>query len=132
MQRIVAGMHVIQAELAASPAARQRGLMHRERLEPNAGMLFVFEDAASHCFWMRNTTVALSIAFIGDDGRIVNIADMEPLDEHNNHCAERPVRYALEVNQGWFAAHGIEAGAQLRADGYFGSPTRRRGASRQR
>jgi uncharacterized membrane protein (UPF0127 family) len=121
VQRITAGMHVIQAEVADTPGERMLGLMNRDSLAPNSGMLFVFEEAGVHCFWMRNTRIPLSIAFIDDDGAIVNIADMEPFDEANNHCPARPVRYALEMTQGWFAKRGIREGTRLRAAPLFGT-----------
>lgn len=120
VQRISAGMHLIQAEVAATPAERSLGLMNRDSLAPNGGMLFVFEESGMHCFWMRNTRIPLSIAFIDDDGRILNIADMEPFDEDSNHCPVGPVRFALEMSQGWFARRGIGEGALLRADPLFG------------
>ena len=108
-----AGVHLIRAEVAADSASRARGLMFRDSLGPNQGMIFVFEESARQCFWMRNTRIPLSAAFIDESGRIVNIADMQPLDERS-HCSVRPVRYALEVNQGWFAKRGISAGFKLR------------------
>lgn len=108
-----AGMHVIQAELAETPENRQTGLMYRQALAPNHGMLFKFEDADIQCFWMRNTYVPLSIAFIDTQGRIVNIADMQPLDE-TPHCSAEPVALALEMQQGWFKERGLETGATLR------------------
>lgn len=107
-----AGIHLIKAELAADPASRTRGLMFRERLGPNEGMLFVFQDKAQHCFWMRNTLIPLSIAFLDDDGRIVNVEDMAPRTE-DSHCPMRPVRFALEMEQGWFGRRGLQAGSQL-------------------
>ena len=109
---IQAGMHVIRAELAADGASRMRGLMMRERLGPNEGMLFVFEQKAGHCFWMKNTLIPLSIAFIDDDGTIANVLDMKPHDE-SSHCPARPVRFALEMEQGWFARRALAAGAKL-------------------
>ena len=109
---IQAGMHVIKAEVAADGATRMRGLMMRERLGPNEGMLFVFEQKAGHCFWMKNTLIPLSIAFLDDDGTIANILDMKPHDE-SSHCPVRPVRYALEMEQGWFARRGLNAGTRL-------------------
>lgn len=121
IQRISAGMHMIEAEVADTPGERSLGLMNRESLAANAGMLFVFEEAGVHCFWMRNTLIPLSIAFIDDEGRIVNIAEMEQLDERNNHCPARPVRFALEMSRGWFAQRGIGEGARLRAGELFGS-----------
>ena len=78
----------------------------------NAGMLFVFEQKAGHCFWMKNTELPLSIAFLADDGTIVNIEDMRPHSE-DNHCPKAAIRYALEMNQGWFAQKGIKAGAKI-------------------
>lgn len=107
-----AGIHVIRAEVAADPTTRARGLMFREKLGRNEGMLFVFERKETHCFWMRNTPLPLSIAFLEDDGTIVNIADMKPRSD-DSHCPARPVRYALEMEQGWFAKRGVAAGARL-------------------
>ncbi|TAN48686.1 MAG: DUF192 domain-containing protein [Betaproteobacteria bacterium] len=106
-------MHRIRAELADTFAARVQGLMHRQSLAPNAGMLFVFDEAAIHCMWMKNTLIPLSVAFIDEAGAIVNIADMQPHDERS-HCAAQPVRYALEMERGWFARRGIKPGAKLR------------------
>ena len=105
-------MYRIQAEVVADPDTRARGLMHRKALAQNAGMLFIFDEHAIHCMWMKNTLIPLSVAFIDDRGAIVNIADMEPHDLQS-HCAARPVRYALEMNRGWFAARGIRPGARL-------------------
>jgi len=119
-----AGMHVIRAEVAADATTRMRGLMMRESLGPNEGMLFVFPDKAGHCFWMKNTLIPLSIAFIEDDGSIVNIADMNPMAE-DSHCAARPVRYALEMEQGWFAKRGLQAGSRLAAPDVFKAPARK-------
>jgi len=110
--RLTAGMHVITAELANTPYSRMVGMMHRESTPPNHGMLFVFEDKSQHCFWMRNTPLALSIAFLDDDGTIAHIADMAPKSD-DSHCPPRPVRYALEMEKGWFAKKGIKAGARI-------------------
>jgi uncharacterized membrane protein (UPF0127 family) len=107
-----AGMHNIQAEVAQTPEQREIGLMNRKSLPGNAGMLFVFEQKDGYCFWMKNTFVPLSIAFIGDDGTIVNIEDMAPQTE-TSHCAHSPVRYALEKSQGWFTKRGFKAGMKL-------------------
>jgi uncharacterized membrane protein (UPF0127 family) len=107
-----AGIHVIQAEVANTDAARAQGLMFRKSLAANHGMLFVFPEAGPQCMWMRNTYVPLSVAFIDERGVIVNIADMQPRSD-DSHCATRPARYALEMNQGWFAAKGIKPGAKL-------------------
>ncbi|MGO4763366.1 DUF192 domain-containing protein [Cupriavidus sp. 2KB_3] len=109
---LTAGMYAIQAEVAASPEARERGLMYRKTMPANAGMLFVFDEKAGHCFWMKNTNLPLSIAFLADDGSIVNIEDMAPQSE-DNHCPRAAVRYALEMNKGWFAQKGIKPGAKI-------------------
>ena len=110
--KLSVGIHVITAEIASTPQSRTIGLMMRERLAPNHGMVFVFEDKSQHCFWMRNTLIPLSIAFIDDDGTIVNIADMAPKSEAST-CPQRPVRYALEMDQGWFAKRGVTAGNKI-------------------
>ena len=107
-----AGMHNIRAELATTPAQRQMGLMFRKDLASHEGMLFIFDEPTPQCFWMRNTPTPLTIAFINDDGSIVNLADMKPFDE-SSHCSAKPVRYVLEMHQGWFAKRGIQAGFKL-------------------
>jgi uncharacterized membrane protein (UPF0127 family) len=104
-----AGIHVIQAEVAGTSATRSQGLMRRKSMSQGAGMLFLFDESAAHCMWMKNTLIPLSVAFIDERGQIVNIADMQPLDE-TSHCASRPARYALEMNQGWFKKRGIAPG----------------------
>ena len=106
------GSHAFAVETAATPAQRQRGLMERETLGANAGMLFVFEVADRHCFWMRNTPLPLSIAFIDDAGRIVGLADMAPHSD-TRHCPAKPVRYALEVARGGFARRAIVPGMRV-------------------
>lgn len=108
-----AGMHVIQAELAVQPEQQMTGMMFRRVMGNNEGMLFVNEDAGVRCFWMRNTLLPLTIAFIADDGTIVNLADMAPQSEQS-HCSAKPVRFALEMRQGWFNKHGIAAGFKLK------------------
>ena len=108
-----AGMYNIDAEVATTPLQTQTGLMFRREMAPHAGMLFVFDSAQPRCFWMKNTLLPLSIAFIADDGRIVNLADKQPETE-NSHCSAEAVRYALEMNQGWFAKRGIKAGFKLK------------------
>jgi len=110
--KLTAGIHVITAEAATTNQSRTVGLMHRERLAPNHGMLFVFDDKAQQCFWMRNTIVPLTIAFIEDDGTILQLADMAPKSEAS-HCSQKPVRYALEMEQGWFGKRGIAPGAKV-------------------
>jgi len=104
-----AGMHVIKTEVAASPAEREQGLMFREKMGQNEGMLFVFERPASVCMWMKNTLLSLSVAFMDGQGRIVNIEDMKP-QTLDSHCSAKLVRYALEMNQGWFKQKGIKPG----------------------
>lgn len=110
---ITAGMHVIQAELAVQPEQQMVGMMFRREMGANEGMLFVNDEPGVRCFWMRNTLIPLSIAFIGDDGSIANIADMAAQSDQS-HCSVKPVRFALEMRQGWFAKRGIKAGFQLR------------------
>jgi uncharacterized membrane protein (UPF0127 family) len=107
------GKQVFQVEVATTPSERERGLMERTQIPANGGMLFKFEQAAPHCFWMHNTPLPLSIAFIDEQGRIANIADMQPQTD-TLHCARTKVRYALEVAQGGFARRGIAPGAQVK------------------
>jgi uncharacterized membrane protein (UPF0127 family) len=107
-----AGIHVIDAEVASTFPSRAQGLMFRKSLGANQGMLFVFAEVERHCMWMRNTYVPLSVAFIDEAGVILNIADMKPQTE-DSHCAAGPARYALEMNQGWFAAKGVKPGARI-------------------
>jgi hypothetical protein len=108
-----AGMHNIVAEVASTPQQRQIGMMMRTEMAPHEGMLFVFEEAQRQCFWMRNTLLPLSIAFIADNGRIVNLSEMQPKSD-DAHCSAEPVRYVLEMNKGWFSKRGIKAGDKLR------------------
>jgi uncharacterized membrane protein (UPF0127 family) len=110
--QLKAGMHIIRAEVAADFATRAQGLMHRKSLGQNDGMLFVFDEAAIHCMWMKNTLIPLSVAFLDERGAIINMADMRPHSEQS-HCAAQPARYALEMNRGWFAQRGIKPGVQL-------------------
>ena len=110
--QLSAGMHLIKAEVAADFSTRAQGLMHRKALAPNAGMLFIFDEPAVHCMWMKNTFVPLSVAFLDERGTIVNIEDMQPHTERS-HCAAAPVLLALEMSQGWFAQRGIKPGARL-------------------
>ena len=109
---LTAGIHVIRAEVALAPAERSKGLMFRPALGPSQGMVFLFDEPAVQCMWMRNTLIPLSVAFIDDDGRVINVEDMAPQTE-TNHCARKPARYALEMNKGWFAKHGIGAGVRI-------------------
>ena len=109
---LTAGMHRIDAQVAQSSAERQIGLMHRKNMPQHEGMLFVFEQPATQCFWMKNTLLPLTAAFVADDGSIVNLADMQPQSEAS-HCSQKPVRYVLEMNQGWFAQKHLKAGNKL-------------------
>jgi len=111
--------HTLTAEVAANDGARTTGLMHRRMLPENRGMLFVFPTTAPLSFWMMNTHVPLSIAYLDDAGTIINILDMKPLTT-DPHPSTRPARYALEMNQGWFAKRGIKAGAKV--DGLAKAP----------
>ena len=111
--RLTAGIHVINAELATTPQQREIGLMMRPSMEANDGMLFVFERPGQQCFWMKNTLIPLSVAFLADDGSVVNIDDMKP-QTLDSHCSAKPVRFVLEMNEGWFAKRGIKAGSRLR------------------
>jgi len=108
-----AGMHNIVAEVAKTPRERDIGLMFRKQMATHEGMIFVFDEPATQCFWMRNTYLPLSIAFVADDGTVVNIEDMQPQTE-TSHCSTKPVRFVLEMNQGWFAKRGIKAGFKLK------------------
>ncbi len=107
-----AGIHVIRAEVAATEAQRQQGLMYREKMGTNEGMLFLFGAPAGVCMWMKNTLIPLSVAFIDETGKIVNIEDMEP-QTLDSHCAKKPVMYALEMNRGWFKQRNIRPGSVI-------------------
>ena len=109
---LTAGMYVIQAEVAATDAQRQQGLMFREKLAPNSGMVFLFDQPAQVCMWMKNTLLPLSVAFIDERGKILNIEDMQP-QTTNSHCATGPATYALEMNKGWFAQKNIKPGTVI-------------------
>jgi uncharacterized protein len=109
---ISAGLYKIDAQVAANEAEREFGLMFRREMPQGEGMVFVFEKPSTQCFWMKNTILPLTAAFVADDGRIVNLEDMEPQTE-NTHCSTEPVRFVLEMNQGWFAKKGIKAGSKL-------------------
>ncbi|MCB2017501.1 MAG: DUF192 domain-containing protein [Hydrogenophaga sp.] len=107
-----AGMHLIHAQVATTHEQRATGLMFRTDMPTNEGMLFVFDEPAGQCFWMKNTLLPLTAAFVADDGTIVNLADMKP-QTLDSHCSEKPVRYVLEMNLGWFAKRGLKAGSRL-------------------
>lgn len=114
LQRVdlTAGMHRIDVQLAVTPEERQIGLMFRASMPAQEGMLFVFERPAVQCFWMKNTLLPLTAAFVADDGTIVNLADMTP-QTLDSHCSDKPVRFVLEMNQGWFDKKGIKSGFKL-------------------
>lgn len=112
MMELSAGFHRVEAEVAATDPNRQLGLMNRKAMPPQHGMLFVFDHENTHCMWMRNTLLPLSVAFMDAGGVIINIEDMQPQTE-DNHCARRPARFALEMNLGWFAQRGIKPGMKL-------------------
>jgi uncharacterized membrane protein (UPF0127 family) len=109
---LVINGHPLTAEVAATDETRTQGLMHRRILPENRGMLFVFRETAPHAMWMMNTYVPLSVAFLDERGLIINIADMKP-HTRDTHAAAKPAKYALEVNQGWFAKRGIKPGARI-------------------
>jgi uncharacterized membrane protein (UPF0127 family) len=106
------GIYRIQAEVANTPQARQVGLMNRASMPTDSGMLFIFDQKATHCFWMSNTKIPLAIAFLADDGKIVNIEEMQA-ETLNNHCPKAPVRYALEMNRQWFSQRAISPGSAI-------------------
>jgi uncharacterized membrane protein (UPF0127 family) len=105
----VAG-HALSAELAATPEARQCGLSLRDSLPADAGMLFVFPQPVTIAFWMKDTRMPLSIAFLDDQGRILALADMAAGDTRRRHRPATPYRYALETRLGWFASHQVQPG----------------------
>jgi uncharacterized membrane protein (UPF0127 family) len=107
-----AGMYLIRAEVAADFGSRAQGLMYRKQMPSNAGMLFIFDQPGEQCMWMKNTLIPLSVAFLDDDGRIINIEDMAP-QTLDSHCARRPARYALEMNSGWFSGRGVKPGTRI-------------------
>jgi len=113
--KLSAGMHLIDAQVARTPEQRQIGLMMRRDMPQQEGMIFIFEQASRQCFWMKNTLLPLTAAFLADDGRIVNMANMKPQTEEA-HCSDEPVRYVLEMNKGWFAKKGIKSGSKLGGD----------------
>ncbi|MDN5843423.1 MAG: DUF192 domain-containing protein [Alcaligenaceae bacterium] len=106
------GERTIQAEIAATPETRRQGLMDRTSLPKNHGMLFVFDETDLHCFWMKNTPLSLSIAFINPQGHIVSITGMQALSL-DAHCPNEPIRYALEMPQDWFARAGVKPGDSI-------------------
>jgi uncharacterized membrane protein (UPF0127 family) len=110
--QVKVGAHPLKVELAASEPQRTQGLMFRKKLGHEDGMLFVFDEVGYHSMWMKNTLIPLSVAFLDDDGRILNILDMEP-QTLDTHSAAGPARYAIETNKGWFAEKKIKAGDKV-------------------
>lgn len=110
--KVSAGMYQIDTQVASTPAQREIGLMFRKDMPMHEGMLFAFEQATMQCFWMKNTLLPLTAAFVADDGTIVNLADMKP-QTTDAHCSKKPVRFVLEMNRGWFAKKGIKEGFKL-------------------
>lgn len=107
-----AGLYRLNVQIASTFEQRQTGLMWRKSMPQNEGMLFIFEHPSIQCFWMKNTSIPLSAAFLQNDGTIVNIVDMPPFST-DSYCSSQPVRFVLEVNQGWFEQHGITAGNRI-------------------
>lgn len=114
LQKITINGVPLAIEIAQTDDARERGLMFRENLPQDQGMLFVFPAAEIQSFWMRNTFIPLDIAFISSDGVIVDIQQMKPVDESVLYTSSAPALYALEVNAGWFERHGIAIGATVK------------------
>lgn len=106
------GIHQIDTQLAMTAEQREIGLMYRKEMPQHEGMLFIFENSSRLCFWMKNTLIPLTAAFIADDGTIVNLENMKP-QTTESHCATKPVRYVLEMNQGWFAKKGVRPGSKI-------------------
>lgn len=106
------GDAAILAEIADTARHRQIGLMHRRFMPEHRGMLFVFKEPQTLCFWMRNTLIPLSIAYLDEHAKVIDIFDMQPLDE-SSVCSTAPAQFALEVNQGWFEHHQVKVGDQL-------------------
>jgi uncharacterized membrane protein (UPF0127 family) len=107
--QVKVGTHPIKVELAQSEPQRMQGLMYREKLGANDGMLFVFDAPEYQSMWMKNTLIPLSVAFLAPDGTILNVEDMEP-ETLDPHMSAGPALYAIETNKGWFTAHGLKAG----------------------
>lgn len=116
---LTTGIYQIEVQLAQAPIEREIGLMLRRDLPQQEGMLFVFETPQVQCFWMKNTLLPLTAAFVAEDGTIVNLADMKP-QTLDSHCSDKPVRFVLEMNQGWFQKKGLKAGSKLSGSAFSG------------
>ena len=112
VQQVKIGAHALRVEVVRTDPQRAKGLMHREKLGRNDGMLFIFDDPGYHSMWMMNTLIPLSVAFVDREGGILNIEDMEP---HTTipHAAAGPALYAIETNKGWFAERKIKPGDRV-------------------
>lgn len=113
--KLSTGMHVIRAEVARTQEEHSIGLMFRKSMPTNDGMLFIFEQPGVQCFWMKNTLLPLSVAFVSDDGSIANIEAMKPLTL-DSHCSVKPVRFVLEMNDSWFSKRGIKPGMKIQGE----------------
>jgi uncharacterized membrane protein (UPF0127 family) len=102
--------YTLTVELATTPAARNCGLSNRFKLPKNRGMLFIFPNLSNRTFWMKDTYIPLSVAFLDDSGQIINLQNMTPMQTEKSYYSSQPAKYALEVNQGWFDTHEIEIG----------------------
>ena len=111
--KLQSGMYLLDVQVAQTPEQRAIGLMNRQSMPEHEGMLFVFERSDTQCFWMKNTLLPLSAAFIDNTGNIVNIEDMKP-QSLDAHCSARPVKFVLEMQQGWFKKRGLKGGSHLK------------------
>lgn len=118
---VSAGIHQIQVQIARTQEQHATGLMFRKDMPQQEGMLFEFKTPSQQCFWMKNTLIPLTAAFVADDGTIVNLEDMQA-QTTASHCSVKPVRFVLEVNQGWFAKRGLKAGTKLRGSIFETTP----------
>ena len=110
--KLQSGMYLLDVQVAQTPEQRAIGLMNRQSMPEHEGMLFVFERSDTQCFWMKNTLIPLSAAFVDADGTIANIEEMKA-QTTDSHCSKRAVPFVLEMNQGWFAKRGLKAGSKL-------------------
>ncbi len=115
-------MFSIRAMVAQAPHEREKGLMYRTEMAQHEGMLFVFEQPSRQCFWMRNTVLPLDAAFVANDGTVINIEAMQAQTE-DAHCSAQPVRYVLEMNQGWFKRRNIGPGYRITGGPFKVQPT---------
>ena len=115
-----AGFHQIEVQVASTSAQQATGLMYRTEMPQHEGMLFIFPEHRQQCFWMKNTLIPLTAAFLADDGTVVNLEDMQP-QTTQSHCSAKPVRFVLEVNQGWFMKKGLKAGVRLAGPPFKGA-----------